>query len=155
LRGGLRWRVDGAGDNYADAALAVGNYLENRNEVDIERIGAFGISQGSYWVPRMAAKEKRLKACAMMMGSFYEQGFDAGQPTFKETLMYLTGCESEEEVDELIPYITLAGVEQELEASLLILIGEFDELAPAQDAQMFMNRAIKADKKDLVIFENE
>jgi dipeptidyl aminopeptidase/acylaminoacyl peptidase len=90
-----------------------------------------------------------------MMGSFYEQGFDTGQPTFKENLIYMTGRETEEEVDALIPAITVDGVEPEIECPLLVLHGELDELTPREDAERFVERAVKARKKELVIFENE
>jgi pimeloyl-ACP methyl ester carboxylesterase len=155
LDGGLRWEVGPDGDNYGRAARVLVDYLASRPEVDHERIGVFGISQGSYWGPVMAAAEPRLKACACMMGSFYEQGFDLGQPTFKENLMYMTGSATEEEVEELIPHITVDGLEEGIRCPLLVLHGELDELTPEEDAQRFVERAVNADPRELVIYENE
>lgn len=155
LNGGLRWQIEPRHDNYGAAAHALVDYLSGRPEIDPERIGIFGISQGSYWAPIMAGVEPRLKACACMMGSFYEQGFDLGQPTFKENLMYMTGSDTEEEVDEIIPNITLDGLEQDVRCPLLVLHGELDELTPEEDARRFVNRAVYAEPRELVIFENE
>lgn len=155
LDGGLRWQVGSAGDNYGDAARVLVEYLDSRPEIDSERIGVFGISQGSYWGPVMAAAESRLKACACMMGSFYEQGFDLGQPTFKENLMYMTGSATEAEVEELIPFITVDGVEEGIRCPLLVLHGELDELTPEEDARRFVERAVNAEPRELVIYENE
>lgn len=42
---------------------AVLSYLEGRPEVDMERLAAYGISGGGYYVPRAAAYDKRIKAC--------------------------------------------------------------------------------------------
>jgi dipeptidyl aminopeptidase/acylaminoacyl peptidase len=155
LNGGLRWRVGPGGDNYAFAATAIVDYLTTRREIDGSRLGVFGISQGSYWAPIMAAAEPRLQACACMMGSFYEQGFDLGQPTFKENFIYMTGSDSEEEAEALIPFVTLDGMESEIRCPLLVLHGEMDELTPEEDARRFVRRAVNAHPREIVIFENE
>jgi dipeptidyl aminopeptidase/acylaminoacyl peptidase len=155
LNGGLRWRIGSEGDNYGAAATALVDYLAARPEIDVSRIGVFGISQGSYWAPVMAASEPRLRACACMMGSFYEQGFDVGQPTFKENFMYMTGAETEVEAEALVPYVTLDGVESEIRCPLLVLHGEMDELTPEEDARRFIDRAVNAESRELHIFENE
>jgi pimeloyl-ACP methyl ester carboxylesterase len=44
---------------------AVLDYLEDRPDVDMNRIGAYGLSLGGYIVLRSAAFEKRIKACAV------------------------------------------------------------------------------------------
>lgn len=155
MDGGLRWEVSAEGDNYEACATVLVDYLNTRPEIDSSRLAVFGISQGSYWGPRMAAAERRLKACACMMGSFYEQGFDLGQPTFKENLMYMTGSETETEVDELVPAITLDGLEERIGCPLLVLHGELDELTPEEDARRFIDRAVNANPRELVIYENE
>lgn len=156
LNGGQRWQIPAlCQDNYGAAATAAIDYLETRSEINSDRIGVFGISQGSYWGPVMAAADKRLKACAGHMGAFYEQGFDLGQPSFKENLMYMTGAESEEEVNAIIPYITVEGLEEQLHCAFLLLHGEFDELTPESDARMFIDRAVNASPKELTIYENE
>lgn len=155
LNGDLTWGFNERGDNYGDIAGPLVDYLETREEIDADRVGIFGISQGSYWSPVMAGREKRIKACACMMGSFYEQGFELGQPTFKENLLYMMGAESEDELDELIPKITLEGLEADIGCPLLVLHGEMDELTPPEDAKYLMGKAVNADPKELVIYENE
>jgi pimeloyl-ACP methyl ester carboxylesterase len=44
---------------------AVMDYLEDRSDVDTERIGAYGVSLGGYILLRSAAFEERIKACAV------------------------------------------------------------------------------------------
>jgi dienelactone hydrolase len=44
---------------------AVLDYLEDRSEVDPERIAAYGLSLGGYIVLRSASYEERIKACAV------------------------------------------------------------------------------------------
>lgn len=155
LSGGLRWQIEPQRDNYGPAATAIVDYLTRRPEIDSDHIGVFGISQGSYWAPIMASCEPRLKACACMMGSFYEQGFDFGQPAFKENLMYMTGAETEDEVNAIIPNITVEGIEERIECPLLVLHGEMDELTPEEDARRFVERATNAEPRELIIYENE
>jgi dipeptidyl aminopeptidase/acylaminoacyl peptidase len=155
LHGGLRWELNGGGDNYGAAATALVDYLSARPEIDPHQLGVFGISQGSYWGPIMASREQRLKACACMMGSFYEQGFDLGQPFFKENLMFMMEVDDENEIDAVIPLISLDGIEASIQSSLLVLHGEFDELTPEEDARRFVERAVNAEPRELIIYENE
>jgi dipeptidyl aminopeptidase/acylaminoacyl peptidase len=155
LNGGLRWEVGPEGDNYGAAATALVDYLSTRPDIDLQRLGVFGISQGSYWAPIMAGAEPRLRACACMMGSFYEQGFDLGQPTFKENFIYMTDAADEEEADRLIPFVTLDGREADIHCPLLVLHGEMDELTPEEDARRFIDRAVNAEPRELIIYENE
>lgn len=53
---------------------AVVDYLSNRPEVDMGKIGFAGYSWGGYFVPRAAAFEKRIKACVAvcLLPSVYE-----------------------------------------------------------------------------------
>ncbi len=44
---------------------AVMDYLEERSEVDPERVAAYGLSLGGYIVLRSASYEERIKACAV------------------------------------------------------------------------------------------
>jgi pimeloyl-ACP methyl ester carboxylesterase len=44
---------------------AVMDYLEERSEVDLERVAAYGLSLGGYIVLRSASYEERIKACAV------------------------------------------------------------------------------------------
>jgi len=155
LKGNLRWQVGPDGDNYGRLARALLDYLAGRSEIDARRVGVFGISQGSYWAPIMAASEPRISACACMMGSFYEQGFDVGQPTFKENFMYMTGADTEEDADALIPYVTVDGIEEDIRCPLLVLHGEMDELTPEEDARRFVDRARNAGPRELIVYEDE
>ena len=42
--------------------------LAGRDDVDLERIGAAGVSLGGYYAPRAAAFEPRIKAVAAISG---------------------------------------------------------------------------------------
>ncbi|MGI6208425.1 MAG: alpha/beta hydrolase family protein [Anaerolineae bacterium] len=44
------------------------DYLETRDDVDMERIGAFGISQGGTWTWMLAAADDRVKVSAPVVG---------------------------------------------------------------------------------------
>lgn len=39
------------------------DYVLNRPDVDSDRVAAYGISEGGYFIPRAAAYDKRIKAC--------------------------------------------------------------------------------------------
>lgn len=155
LNGGLHWQVNEEADNYAAAGSAALDYLASRSDIDATRVGAFGCSQGSYWAPIMVMHDKRFKALATMMGSFYEQGFDLGWPLAKENLMFLLDAESEAEVDEALQYVTLDGKEDRIHCPLMVLHGEFDEFVLPEDAKRFVERSVNAPSKELHIYEDE
>ena len=66
---GLPWRPD------AETPFkAVVDYIVSREDVDADRLAAYGISGGGYLVPRAATRETRLKAIVAnsVILSFYE-----------------------------------------------------------------------------------
>jgi dipeptidyl aminopeptidase/acylaminoacyl peptidase len=57
--------------DYERPATAAVDYLATRSDVDPQRIGIMAISLGGYYAPRVAAFEKRLKAC-VAWGAIYD-----------------------------------------------------------------------------------
>src|SRR5947207_2872689 len=81
VRGLATFSLDGPGQgetgerssiypNYEVAVTAAIDALQGREGIDLERIGAAGVSLGGYYAPRAAAYEKRLKAVVGISGPF-------------------------------------------------------------------------------------
>ncbi len=55
-------------DNFERAGAAAIDFLKTLPEIDSDRIGVYGWSMGSYWAPRIAAHDPRVKALVGAMG---------------------------------------------------------------------------------------
>lgn len=123
-------------NNYEEAGKAVVDYLVSRPEIDGDRVVLLGTSMGSYWGPRVAAYDSRIKACATSMGCYGSKHiiFNVAQPSFKRNYMYMAGIEREEEFDRMADLMILDDIAPKLTCPLLMVHGEYDELNPLQDA---------------------
>jgi fermentation-respiration switch protein FrsA (DUF1100 family) len=114
----------------AEAAL---DWLERQPEIDRSRIAVRGISMGSMWATQAAARNDRIKACAVVY-LCQEQGgpaiFGQASPTFKNRFMYMAGYDDEEEFDAAAPdLVTVEGLGELIHCPYLAIGGEDDELA--------------------------
>ncbi|MBI1725499.1 MAG: alpha/beta hydrolase [Candidatus Tectomicrobia bacterium] len=142
-------------DNYERAAQAVVNHLAGRPEVDAEKIGVFGISMGSFWAPRTAALEPRVRACAAasanLSGTQYI--FEQASPRFKQVFMYMAGIPDEDAFDRMAEKMTLAGHAGRIRCPVLLGAGEFDPLTPVEGAFRLFEELTCP--QELWILENE
>ncbi|MFC1491235.1 alpha/beta hydrolase family protein [Nitrospinota bacterium] len=142
-------------DNYERAASAVIGFLVSRPEIDEEKIGIFGVSMGSYWSPRTAALDPRVRACAAGSANFADKNFifDIASPRFKQIFMYMAGMSDEEAFDEMAKQLTLKGYGDRIRCPVLMAAGEFDPLTPVEDAFAFFEEL--GGPKELWVLENE
>src|SRR6266568_1298717 len=68
-QGEAEYEIPICGD-YERAASAVVDWIEERNDLDSQKIAIWGVSLGGYYAPRAAAFEKRLKACIALSGPY-------------------------------------------------------------------------------------
>jgi pimeloyl-ACP methyl ester carboxylesterase len=122
-----------------DYEVAVGAMLDalgGRDDVDLERVGAFGVSMGGYYAPRAAAFEPRIKAVAGVSGPFDMSANWDGLPALtRETLQHHTGAGTSEEARERAAELNLAGVASRVRQPALIVTGKLDRLIPWQDTK--------------------
>jgi cephalosporin-C deacetylase-like acetyl esterase len=142
-------------DNYEEAASAVIDYLESREEVDSSCIGTLGISLGTFWAARLAAIDSRVSATAAAMSSYGDGDhlFNRCSPRFKQVLMYVTGSTSEEQLDDLIPRMTTVGVAEKIRSAFLVFAGDSDPACPMEDVEEFYDAL--AGPKEMWVLENE
>lgn len=143
-------------ENYAEAGVKAMDYLCSRKDIDPSRLGLVGVSMGTYWGFRVAAAERRLKACAFMLPC-WEDGMDTlfnmASPTFKMNFMYMAGYEKEEEFDRFMKTLKLSGLEEKIPCPVMLITGEDDDLSP-MDVTLALFSKIKQPKK-LVMFEGQ
>jgi dienelactone hydrolase len=114
------------------AAAAALDWLEREPEIDRSRIAVRGISMGSMWATQAAARNDRIKACAVVY-LCQEQGgpaiFGQASPTFKNRFMYMAGYDDEDEFDAAAQdLVTVEGLGELIHCPYLAIGGEDDEL---------------------------
>ena len=129
-------------DNYEDAASAVLDVLVKRPEINVEKIGVYALSFGSFWGMRMAAKERRLAAVAAPWASFVDKYYlmTEESPRYKQLFAYLTQAETEEELDRIVGEMTMEGLMDKITAPTLIVAGEYDPRAPVDEVYRLVDQ---------------
>lgn len=141
--------------NYERAVRAVIDVLVDRPEIDADKIGVFGISMGSFWAPRAAAYDYRIKACAGASATFADKNhiFNESSPRFKQMFMYMAGITDEDDFDRMAKKMSLVGLGGKIKCPTLLACGEFDPLSPIEEGLAVF--AELSCPKEFWILENE
>jgi pimeloyl-ACP methyl ester carboxylesterase len=136
----LRIRPD-----YEVAVAAILDALESRDDLDLRRVAAVGVSMGGYYAPRAGAFEPRLKAVAGVSGP-YDMGanWDGLPPLTRATLAHHTGAADDDEARAKAHELSLDGVLGRLTQPALIVTGRLDRLIPWQDTKRIADEAPNA-----------
>jgi dipeptidyl aminopeptidase/acylaminoacyl peptidase len=133
---------------------AIMDWLLARPEIDAERIGIVGRSFGTFFASIALAHESRFRAAAIHAPCL-EPGcrtiFEEASPTYKRRFMYMAGFVNEDAFDAFRDSLTWQGHAQRIEAPLLCIAGEADELSPLCHVEDFV-RALRGPKQ-LVVYE--
>jgi 2,6-dihydroxypseudooxynicotine hydrolase len=139
-RGMATLSLDGAGQgevglvlpirhDYEVCVAAILDALAARPDagVDLERIGAFGVSLGGYYAPRVAAYEPRLRAVASLSGPYNFGEIWAALPGLtRATFTLKSGAADEDEGRERALALDLAGVCARIAVPALFVTGRRD-----------------------------
>ena len=128
--------------DYEVAVKAVVDWVGQRNDVDAERIGLWGVSLGGYYAPRAAAFEKRVKACIGLSGP-YDMGaaWETLPELTRETFRTRAHCKTQIDARKVAATLSLAGVAQKITCPLYIVTGKLDRVVPWQDAERLAREA--------------
>jgi pimeloyl-ACP methyl ester carboxylesterase len=131
--------------DYEAAVGAILDALAGRADVDLDRVGAAGVSLGGYYAPRAAAFEPRLKAVAGISGPYNMGANWDGLPGLtRETVAHHTGASSEAEARERASALDLSGVAERIEQPCLVITGRHDRLIPWEDTKRIADEAPNA-----------
>jgi dienelactone hydrolase len=138
--------------------------LATRTEIDCNRIGVAGISNGGYDAPRAAAFEERLK-CVACIGAFYNADdymgrFDggggvrvtSGLSDLDDHMMKVTGADKVEAAYRRFALRNLSGVLDRLRVPLLVLHGENDRQVPLWHADRTVAEAVNSPRVNYKVF---
>jgi 2,6-dihydroxypseudooxynicotine hydrolase len=137
---------------YERAVTATLDHLEGRDDVDLDRVGAAGVSLGGYYAPRAAAYEKRLRAVVGISGPFdFGACWETMPAPTRDTVRHHTGAADDEEgrakASELSLYEAAALVDQ----PFLAITGRHDRLIPWQQTK---RQADEAPRGEFVLFDD-
>jgi 2,6-dihydroxypseudooxynicotine hydrolase len=126
--------------------------LGDRDDVDVHRVGAVGVSLGGYYAPRAAAFEPRVHAIAAISGP-YEFGarWEDLPPLTREAFTVKSGARDEREARERAGDLTLRGVASKLTQPALFVTGGQDRIVPWRETE---RAAREAPNGNFVLFEH-
>jgi 2,6-dihydroxypseudooxynicotine hydrolase len=126
--------------------------LGTRDDLDLGRVGAVGVSLGGYYAPRAAAFEPRIRAVAAISGPYeFGEDWDALPPLTREAFMVKSGAGDEREARERAHALTLHGVAARVMQPALFVTGALDRIVPWQQTE---RAAREAPNGKFVLFEH-
>lgn len=128
--------------DYEAVAATVIDWLGGRNDVDVERVGIWGISLGGYYAPRAAAFEKRIKACVANCGP-YNWGalWDKLPDLTRQAYIRRSHSASAEEARGKAYQLSLEGVPGKIKCPLMVIGAGLDRLCPPEEASRLASEA--------------
>ena len=137
--------------DYEVAVAAALDALTGRADLDLDRVGAAGVSLGGYYAPRAAAFEPRIRA-AVAIGGPYDFGdcWDGVPQLTRETFVHHSGAADDADGRRRAGLLDLGPVLPRLRQPLLVIFGRLDRLIPWRHAERV---AAEAPNAELVLFE--
>jgi pimeloyl-ACP methyl ester carboxylesterase len=141
-RGLATLSLDGAGQGesgfathirpeYEQAVAAALDLLAGRGDLDLDRVGAVGVSLGGYYAPRAAAGEPRIQAVVGVSGPYnFGECWDGLPPLTRETFRHHSGAGDDEEARQKALALDLGPVIGDLRQPALIVTGKLDRIIP-------------------------
>ena len=128
--------------DYEVGLTAALDAVAGRDDLDLERIGAAGVSMGGYHAPRAAVFEPRVKAVVGLSGPFnFGEIWDDLPVLTRETFTHKSGASSDEEGRAKALRLDLDGVIERLEQPALFVTGRLDRLIPWEQTARQAERA--------------
>jgi 2,6-dihydroxypseudooxynicotine hydrolase len=128
--------------DYEVAVAAVIDWLATRPDIDINRVGMWGVSLGGYYAPRAAAFEPRLKACVALSGPYdWAETWDGLPPLTREAFRVRSHKKTMDEARVHAATLSLKGVAQRITCPLFVVAGKLDRIVPWQHAERLASEA--------------
>jgi pimeloyl-ACP methyl ester carboxylesterase len=137
--------------DYEVAVSAILDALQGRDDVDLGRVGAAGVSLGGYYAPRAAAFEPRLRAIAGVAGplNFGELWADVPMLT-REAFVFYSRSADDDAGRRAALQLDLDGVAARIEQPALLVTGKLDRLIPWESTKQIADQAPNG---TLVVYE--
>jgi pimeloyl-ACP methyl ester carboxylesterase len=138
--------------DYEVGATAILDAVSDRDDLDLTRVGALGVSLGGYFAPRAAAFEPRIRAVAAISGAFcFGELWDELPELTRETFVHKSGAQDDEDGRRRALALDLDGVLERLQAPALFVTGKLDRLIPWESTR---RQAEAAPHGEFVLFQD-
>jgi 2,6-dihydroxypseudooxynicotine hydrolase len=138
--------------DYEVAVSAVLDALAGRGDLDLDRVGAAGVSLGGYYAPRAAAFEPRVRAVVAIGGPYnFGDCWDGLPQLTRETFVHHSGAADEADGARRAALLDLGPALPRLRQPLLVIFGRLDRLIPWRHA---VRVAAEAPDAELVMFDD-
>jgi len=122
--------------DYERAAAAVCDWIEQRSDLDAQRIAIWGVSLGGYYSPRAAAYEKRIKACIALSGPYdWDRIWDGLPELTRETFRVRSHANTDAEARANARKLTMVEAAPSIQCPIFVVTGRQDRLVPASHAE--------------------
>ncbi len=130
---------------YEKPVQAVIDFVDKRKDINLEKIGLWGVSLGGYYAPRAASFIERLKACVSLSGPFnFGECFDHLPKLTSETFIYRSGSKTADEAKNNAKLMTLENCIINLKCPLYIVSGSLDKVIPPEQSDKIEKKAINS-----------
>jgi 2,6-dihydroxypseudooxynicotine hydrolase len=137
--------------DYEVAVTAILDELQGRDDIDLDRVGAAGVSLGGYYAPRAAAFEPRLRAIAGVAGPLnFGTLWDDLPVLTREAFVYYSRSADDEAGRQAALRLDLDGVAGRIEQPALVITGKLDRLIPWESTKRIADQAPNG---TLVVYE--
>ncbi|HZP76839.1 MAG TPA: alpha/beta fold hydrolase [Pseudolabrys sp.] len=128
--------------DYEVVVTAVVDWLQSRRDLDLDRIGLWGVSLGGYYAPRAAAFEKRIKACISLSGPYdFADCWDALPDLTRLAFKVRSKSTSDEDARRKAGTLSLASAAKKITCPLLIATGKLDRVIPWDHSERLAREA--------------
>ena len=122
--------------DYEAPVSSVIDWLEERSDVDAERVGLWGVSLGGYYAPRAAAFERRVRACISLTGPFdFSEAFMHAPDLTRAAFIVRSHSSDEHAAADIARLMSLAEVAHRIECPTYIVGGALDRVIPPDHAE--------------------
>ena len=136
---------------YEKAVAGALDFLQGRDDLDLERVGIAGVSLGGYYAPRAAAYEPRVRAAVGISGPFdFGECWETMPRPTREAVQHHTGASSAEEAREKASELNLHDAAPRLDRPYLAITGRRDRLIPWEQTR---RQADEAPGGEFVLFD--
>jgi len=137
---------------YETPVAATLDALAGRRDLDLDRVGAIGLSLGGYYAPRAAAVEERVRCVVGVSGPFnFGECWDGLPQLTRDTFVHHAGAADAEDGRRKALELDLAPVADGLRQPCLIVTGRDDRVIPWQQSERIARAARRG---TFVLFEN-
>ena len=149
-------------ERWASAAL---DWLDERADIDISRVGVIAMSLGGYYAPRAAAFEPRL-ACCVAWGARWDNEGSHGRilrdpnaarsvTAWLDHALWYYGAADADDAAKKISAMKLEGIVERITCPLLVAHGLHDRQVPLEQAERTVQAARRSPRAVLRVFGDD